>query len=101
MNTSYKIVKMYPNAARGIILSMIGIILSIFIGVYFIGTYMLTMFLSLYLVLCIVNVSKKAYAVKCPSCGNEILFPINQTGCTCRPCQKRLVMSDGIVKVVN
>jgi len=98
--TPYPVVRMYPNARAGIIFAIFGMLISIAVGVYLVGTFFITFALGIYLVRCILTVSAQAYRVKCPSCETEIFFPIDKAGCTCPACQKRLVMKDGTVKII-
>jgi uncharacterized membrane protein YvbJ len=43
----------------------------------------------------------KMYLVPCPSCKTQIQFPVNENAVTCEPCQKRLIIVDGKIKVVQ
>ena len=109
----YPIVKLHPKAEKSALLSSIGAIVCLFGSVFlpryftdlfgnaFVGLPIITVMLAFLAILSFQQSKKKAYVVNCPSCGNDILFPVTDLGCTCQLCQKRLVMKNGIVNLVD
>jgi len=63
--------------------------------------WVLTIGSGIVVVIGLLTLRLKVYIVNCPSCGHEIFFPVNDVGCTCQPCQKRLVMTNGVIKLVD
>ncbi len=44
---------------------------------------------------------KKAYAAKCPYCGQDFYFPVNSLNCQCPKCNKLVILKDGKFEIVN
>lgn len=59
-------------------------------GIFIIGIIMVFVF-------GLIPLFAKAYAVKCPYCGSETLFPIKATSVDCSICNKKIIVKNGYI----